>query len=93
MALSAAAANRHSAREQSQWHAGGFHEGCTTWATSAANTELDMNTGSAERCLTYEERYLTYDRAPTGRHVWWYGVGIFTFEGSKVRDLCVLGDV
>jgi len=30
---------------------------------------------------------------PTGRHVWWYGAPLFTFEGSKVRDLWVLGDV
>lgn len=31
--------------------------------------------------------------APTGRHVWWIGMPIFTFEGSKVRDLYVLGDI
>ncbi len=31
--------------------------------------------------------------APTGRHIWWYGVPIFTFDGDKVRDLWVLGDV
>lgn len=31
--------------------------------------------------------------APSGRHVWWYGMPIFTFEGSKVRDLFVLGDI
>lgn len=30
---------------------------------------------------------------PSGRHVWWYGAPIFTFEGSKVRDLWVLGDI
>ncbi len=30
---------------------------------------------------------------PTGRHVWWYGAPLFTFEGAKVRDLWVLGDV
>jgi predicted ester cyclase len=30
---------------------------------------------------------------PTGRHVWWYGTPFFTFEGKKVRDLWVLGDV
>jgi predicted ester cyclase len=29
----------------------------------------------------------------TGRHVWWYGTPLFTFEGRKVRDLWVLGDV
>ena len=30
--------------------------------------------------------------APSGRHVWWYGMPIFTFDGAKVRDLFVLGD-
>jgi len=30
---------------------------------------------------------------PTGRHVWWYGTPIFTFEGELVRDLWVLGDI
>jgi len=31
--------------------------------------------------------------APSGRHVWWIGMPIFTFEGGKVRDLFVLGDI
>ena len=30
---------------------------------------------------------------PTGKHVWWIGMPIFTFEGRKVRDLFVLGDL
>jgi len=30
---------------------------------------------------------------PSGRHVWWIGMPIFTFEGRKVRDLYVLGDI
>ena len=30
---------------------------------------------------------------PSGRHVWWIGMPIFTFEGAKVRDLYVLGDI
>jgi len=30
---------------------------------------------------------------PTGRHVWWYGMPVFTFDGSLVRDLWVLGDI
>jgi predicted ester cyclase len=29
----------------------------------------------------------------TGKHVWWIGMPIFTFESGKVRDLYVLGDV
>jgi predicted ester cyclase len=30
---------------------------------------------------------------PSGRHVWWTGMPIFTFEDDKVRDLFVLGDI
>lgn len=30
---------------------------------------------------------------PSGRHVWWTGMPIFTFEDAKVRDLFVLGDI
>jgi predicted ester cyclase len=29
----------------------------------------------------------------SGRHVWWYGAPMFTFDGNKVRDLWVLGDL
>jgi hypothetical protein len=31
--------------------------------------------------------------SPTGKHVWWIGMPIFTFDGGKVRDLYVLGDI
>jgi predicted ester cyclase len=31
--------------------------------------------------------------APSGRHVWWIGMPIFTFDGGRVRDLYVLGDI
>lgn len=30
---------------------------------------------------------------PSGRHVWWVGMPIFTFEQEKIRDLYVLGDI
>jgi predicted ester cyclase len=30
---------------------------------------------------------------PSGRHVWWTGMPIFTFVSGKVRDLYVLGDI
>ena len=30
---------------------------------------------------------------PSGRHVWWTGMPIFTFDGTRVRDLYVLGDI
>jgi hypothetical protein len=29
----------------------------------------------------------------SGRDVWWLAIAIFTFEGAKVRDLFVLGDI
>jgi predicted ester cyclase len=29
----------------------------------------------------------------SGRHIWWIGMPIFTFDGPKVRDLFVLGDI
>ena len=44
-------------------------------------------------------RYHGYHRGellgcpPTGRHVWWYGTPFFTFEGDRVCDLWILGDV
>jgi len=31
--------------------------------------------------------------APSGRHVWWHGAPLFSFENGKVRDLWVLGDI
>jgi predicted ester cyclase len=34
-----------------------------------------------------------FGRAPSNKHVWWYGAPVFTFEGTKVRDLWVLGDI
>jgi predicted ester cyclase len=30
---------------------------------------------------------------PSGRHVWWIGMSIFTFDDGKIRELYVLGDV
>jgi predicted ester cyclase len=30
---------------------------------------------------------------PTGRHVWWHGMPVFTFDGPLVSDLWVLGDL
>jgi len=34
-----------------------------------------------------------FDVPPSGRHVWWIGMPIFTFEHGKIRDLYVLSDV
>ncbi|WP_448647411.1 ester cyclase [Pseudomonas mohnii] len=30
---------------------------------------------------------------PSRKQIWWYGAPIFTFDGDKVRDLWVLGDI
>jgi predicted ester cyclase len=38
-------------------------------------------------------RRALFDIQPSGRHVWWYGAPFFTFDGDKVRDLWVLGDI
>ena len=35
----------------------------------------------------------TFFVEPSGRHVWWIGVPIFTFDGPKVCNLYVLGDI
>ena len=40
-----------------------------------------------------KEMVRVFGVAPTGRHVWWYGTPIFTFEGDLIRDLWVLGDI
>ena len=40
----------------------------------------------------YHQKKL-FDIEPTGRHVWWYGMPVFTFESGLVRDLWVLGDI
>jgi predicted ester cyclase len=53
-----------------------------------------------ERNKVYAKlRYHGYHRGellgyqPTGRQVCWYGTPLFTFDGDKIRDLWVLGDV
>jgi predicted ester cyclase len=50
-------------------------------------------------CVSGKMRFHGYHRRelfgvpPTGRHVWWVGMPIFTFNNGKVRDLYVLGDI
>ncbi|MBD1554473.1 ester cyclase [Pseudomonas typographi] len=39
------------------------------------------------------QRLPMFGIAPTNAHVWWYGAPVFTFEGDKVKDLWVLGDI
>lgn len=34
-----------------------------------------------------------FGQPPTGRHVWWDAMSIFSFEGQRIRDLWVLGDM
>ncbi|MBL7250181.1 ester cyclase [Alloalcanivorax sp. C16-2] len=38
-------------------------------------------------------RDLFFGHPPTQERVWWHGAPIFTFEGDKIRDLWVLGDI
>jgi len=39
------------------------------------------------------QRRSLFGEPVTGRRVWWYGAPIFTFDGARVRDLWVLGDI
>jgi predicted ester cyclase len=39
------------------------------------------------------QREAMFGHPPTGKHVGWQGAPIFTFDGDKVRDLWVLGDI
>jgi len=34
-----------------------------------------------------------FNLTPSGKHVWWIGMPIFTFENDLIRDLYVLGDI
>lgn len=38
-------------------------------------------------------RQTLFGEAPSNARVWWYGAPFFTFEGPRVRDLWVLGDI
>ena len=57
-----------------------------------AMIEEDNRVAGKMRFHGYHQREL-FGIAPSGRHVWWTGVPIFTFQGAKVKDLFVLGDV
>jgi len=71
------------------------------WVTGALeNYQSDIlqmieegDTVSAKLRFHGIHRKTMFDISPTGKHVWWYGAPIFTFDGDKVRDLWVLGDV
>jgi predicted ester cyclase len=51
------------------------------------------NRVSGKMCFHGFHRKELFGIPPTGRNVWWTGMPIFTFEGAKVRDLYVLGDI
>ena len=75
--------------------------GYVDWVTSAlgqyttdilAMIEEGNRVGGKMRFHGYHRKEL-FGVAPSGRHVWWIGMPIFTFDGLKVRDLYVLGDI
>jgi predicted ester cyclase len=75
--------------------------GYVDWVTGAlgqyttdilALIEEDNRVSGKMRFHGFHRREL-FGVAPSGRHVWWTGMPIFTFEGSKVRNLYVLGDI
>jgi predicted ester cyclase len=39
------------------------------------------------------QRKPLFGRSPRGDHVWWDGTAIFRFDGARVRELWVLGDI
>jgi predicted ester cyclase len=71
------------------------------WVTTAfANYTTDVlvlieegNRVSGKMRFHGYHRQEVFGVAPSGRHVWWTGMPIFTFDGGKVRDLYVLGDI
>ena len=75
--------------------------GYVDWVTTAfGNYTTDMlalieedNRVSGKMRFHGTHRQEMFGIAPSGRHVWWTGMPIFTFEGGRVRDLYVLGDI
>jgi predicted ester cyclase len=75
--------------------------GYMDWVTTAfGNYTADMlvlveegNRVSGKMRFHGYHRQEMFGIAPSGCHVWWIGMPIFTFESGKVRDLYVLGDI
>ena len=75
--------------------------GYVDWVTMAfGNYTTDMlvlieegNRVSGKMRFHGYHRQEMFGIAPSGCHVWWIGMPIFTFESGKVRDLYVLGDI
>lgn len=57
-----------------------------------ALVEQDNRVAGRLRFQGYHRQEL-FGFAPTGKHVAWAGAPFVTFEGDRVRDLWVLGDV
>lgn len=53
--------------------------------------EADCVTGKLRFHGLHNKTFFGHE--PTDTRVWWYGAPVFTFDGDKVRDLWVLGDV
>jgi predicted ester cyclase len=81
----------------------GFDEfaGYVDWVTGAFGQYTTDILAMIEEgnCISGKMRFHGFHREevfgvrPSGRHVWWIGMPIFTFDGGKVRDLYVLGDI
>jgi predicted ester cyclase len=54
---------------------------------------IEENNRISGKCFHGYHRREMFGVAPSGRHVWWTGMPLFTFDGSKVSDLYVLGDI
>ena len=65
----------------------------STLRTTGERTECRANKVYAKLRYHGYHRGELLGHQPTGRHVWWYGAPFFTFEGEKIRDLWVLGDI
>ncbi len=80
------------------------HDGFASYVDHVTSTFGDYTTDMLAMieegsCVSGKMRFHGYHRKelfgvpPSGRHVWWIGMPIFTFENGKIRDLYVLGDI
>lgn len=53
----------------------------------------DGNKVSAKLVFHGIQRLPMFGVPPSHSHIWWYGAPVFTFDGDKVKDLWVLGDI
>ena len=72
-----------------------------TWLTTALHgytsdiLELIEEGNKVSGKMRFHGRHMgtLFGEPPSGQHVWWHGAPIFTFDGDRVRDLWVLGDI